>query len=1219
MSLTLAQQRAVAARGNVLVMAGAGTGKTSTLVARCIDCLRGSDPASLDELLVVTFTEAAAAEARERIRAALDLKFSETGDEHWAQQLALFDAAHIGTLHGFCFKLVRQHFYQLGLDPQVAVLDQGQAKLLSEETLTALLDEHYAGKLPGSAAVQQLIESHGSGRDEAIRRLVQKLHAYGQTRADSADWFARQTKMFSADDPQAWHEWLLEGIADWRRLWQPELERMKDDNVKARECAKILATLPASFTREQAAVVVEKVVAAADGPWPPRKKGVLEEPLKDLFAEAEFLHTLAPPATSAERRSPNRREPEPKVPKHAESELGAPMAGADPLVEDWQWSRKSMLALLRLTKEFTARFRDRKRDNGVVDFHDLEQLALELLWDTASGQPSPIAIHWREKIRFVFVDEYQDINAAQDRIIAALSRDDAQANRFLVGDVKQSIYRFRLAEPGIFRGYARDWTGPAGTTISLAENFRSRPALLAFVNAVFAPLMREEIGGLVYDHAARLIPGGGPPAPAASAPEVELLFRLSKKNSAPETGDDPLEDLRGAEKEARHLALRLRELKESGFQILDRETRQPRAVAWRDMAVLLRAPTTKAEGYARQFELAGVPLDVAHGGFYESLEVADLLNLLRLLDNPLQDVPLLAVLRSPLVALSLDELAAIRLAAKGHFWTALVRWAEVQSPEFEGQSLESKVAQFLTRFARWRALARQASLSTCLDEILASMHYAEWLREQERGAQRHANVQRLLGLAEQFDQFQRQGLFRFLRFIEAQQAAGAEPDVAETAGANAVRLMSVHQSKGLEFPVVAVADLGKHFNVQDLRAEIILDEKYGLCPQVKPPQTGARYPSPAHWLAQQRQKRELLGEELRLLYVAMTRARDQLILTGSLSRKRWDELPATRPAISPRAVLSAKSSTDWLRLWLAHHSADAGIFFSWRELDDAALHEKRGEAQADAESGSSAPPLDDTTLAELRAKLAWKYPFTPATERAAKTSVTALRRQAAEEMEDEAEKFFRLPPTRAARIRPAGKLSPAEIGTAHHKFLERVALEQTDNTAALQAEAKLLAGERWLTDEEVAALDFAALEKFWQSDVGQKIRAHAAHVRRELPFTARFAPAELDALIRGSNETERRLPERPDDEFVVVQGVADLIVLQPDEIWLLDFKTDELRADELAAKTDFYAPQLQLYARALARIFARPVTHAWLHFLATGITERVSVAAGAPVSNPARS
>ena len=333
-----------------------------------------------------------------------------------------------------------------------------------------------------------------------------------------------------------------------------------------------------------------------------------------------------------------------------------------------------------------------------------------------------------------------------------------------------------------------------------------------------------------------------------------------------------------ADKEARLVALRLKELKAQQYAIWDQELEKLRPVEWRDMAILLRSPASKSESYAKEFTRLSVPLLVARGGFYQSMEVSDLLSLLQLLDNPLQDLPAIAVMHSPLAGLTLNELATIRLTVKGRFWTAMVRWQEGQTVKRavsnsqsashgagpEMAELYRKVTTFLERYARWRRLARQVSLSRCLDAVLTETYYASWLLTQPRGEQRHANVQRLLTLAQQFDQFQRQSLFRFLKFIQAQQLAATEPEVAAVSQENSVRLMSIHQSKGLEFPVVVVADLAKPFNTSDLRAEVILDEVHGLCPQIQPPHTGKRYPSLPYWLARQRQHRELLGEELRL-------------------------------------------------------------------------------------------------------------------------------------------------------------------------------------------------------------------------------------------------------------------------------------------------------------------------------------------------------------------
>jgi ATP-dependent helicase/nuclease subunit A len=862
----------------------------------------------------------------------------------------------------------------------------------------------------------------------------------------------------------------------------------------------------------------------------------------------------------------------------------------------------------------------------VIDFHDLEQFALKLLWDFSTGQPTSVAESWRVKLKFVFVDEYQDINAAQDKIIAGLSREGAKANRFLVGDVKQSIYRFRLADPQIFRDYAQSWHDKNGQTIPLSENFRSHESLLNFVNSVCRTVMREEIGGVSYDAATELKFGGkrdvglGKNDNRSQEPRAELLVRFKAgKGDAPADEESELTGLDDAQREARLVAWRLKQLVASGHEIFDDAKKIIRPVEWSDMAILLRSPRGKSEVFAKEFERAGIPLAVARGGFYQTAEIFDLLSLLQLLDNPLQDVPCIAVLRSPLVGLTLDELAEIRLAAREkHFWTTLNHWAKAESGKRKAETTSAKVAQFLERFSCWRKLAKQISLSQCVEQILEETLYADWLRAQPRGAQRAGNVTAFLQLAQQFDQFQRQGLFRFLKFIEAQQEAETEPEVSAVATENAVRLMSIHQSKGLEFPVVVLADLAKNFNEQDLHGDIIFDEAYGLCPKIKPPQAGGRYPSLPHWLAQRRQKRELRGEELRLLYVALTRARENLILTASITEKAWEEKWQKPQAVTVQNIAGARNFADWLALWFGKRKRECGMQneaegslpeLRWQIVTDDQLSERWGERPREPLSptvhdglrGHSPlqSDIDDAILDKLRARLEWSYPMSAATTRKAKSSVTALRREA-EELDEEAEQTFvsntfrpRLARTLAP---PKSKLSATEIGVAHHKFLQHVALDKTRN---LVAEADQLTRENYLTAEERAALDLNTLAAFWNSKLGQEIAAHAAEVRRELPFTARFSPKEI-AAITGK-------PAEPglENEFIVVQGVADLAVILPNEIWLVDFKTDDVTPRDLPEKIKTYQPQLQLYAAALEKIFGRKVTLRALHFLATRRTEEI--------------
>jgi ATP-dependent helicase/nuclease subunit A len=1241
MSLTSAQQAAIAARGNVLVVAGAGTGKTRTLVERCLACLVAEQPpTSLNEILMVTFTEAAAAEMRQRIRARLEEELKGDPDNsHWQEQMALFDAAHLGTLHSFCLELIRQHFYELELDPQLAVLAEEEARLLADETLERLLQEHYAGRTGAAEAVQQLIQTQGGGWDKPIRALVLRLHHYAQTLPDPAGWIDGQAARFASPQPGAWQQWLLCALGDFRLRWLPLLEEQPAQNEIAAACAAALRPLQPIASRADAAAVLERV-SAAGRECPRGRRTDCLKPLREFLSEAEFLLSLA------------------RVEE-----------GSDPLAEDWNWVRSQMITLLEMAREFTAAFTEAKRELGMVDFHDLEQFALRLLWDPGTDKPTRIARQWRKQLRYVLVDEYQDINAAQDKIIEALSREGALSNRFLVGDVKQSIYRFRLANPYIFQGYVDTWHDSRGQVIPLVDNFRSREGLLSFINSLFGLLMRRELGGVDYDERARLRFGAAEErrplsAAAGPAPAVELHLRL--KHGGDVQDDDQtaqafaqVSDLEEAQKEARLVALRLRQLHAAMHPVWDEAARSFRPAAWSDMAVLLRSPANKSESYAKEFARLNVPLQAARGGFYESTEISDLLSLLQLLDNPLQDVPVLAVLHSPLVGLTLDELATIRLGVKGPFWTALVLWHEARARKGEDPGPRStlhaprstldgsepgtgspmagdgrvepdpwqlelplggetfrKVSRFLDLYAHWRRLARQVSLARCLEAVLAQTHYAEWLLTQPRGEQRHANVQRLLDLALQFDQFQRQGLFRFLRFIEAQQLAETEPDVATIDQENAVRLMSIHQAKGLEFPVVVVADLGKPFNISDLHAEVILDEAYGLCPQIKPPHTGKRYPSLPYWLARRRQRREMLGEELRLLYVAMTRARDCLILSGSISDTKLSQLWQPNAELGPAKLSSARCYADWLGWWFARNCGSAGpgatrgenALLRWQIHDDTSLLEPAG-------IGPEAAPVlaaaDPQAWERLQQRLLWTYPFLAATRRPAKTSVTTLRR-AAQEQDEEAVSLFGMQAPAlgldesaaqtqgpAAR-RQARKLGPriarrgagaAHAGSVHHTFLELVPLESAGSLPELQQAARRLQEEGLLTEEDANLLDFKALAAFWQSDLGRKVRAQAQFVRRELAFTARFTPKEIAAITGEPSEPAL------EGEFIVVQGVADLAVVLPGEVWLVDFKTDAVEADALAERARLYAPQVKLYARALSQIYRRPVSAAWLYFL----------------------
>jgi ATP-dependent helicase/nuclease subunit A len=962
-------------------------------------------------------------------------------------------------------------------------------------------------------------------------------------------------------------------------------------------CIQSLSGLSEKPAWSQIATTLHEMKAAVDDPkkWERGERTKARNGLKRFLSELDFLAAT----------------------------LVAQEGKPDPLEQDWQWARPHQLATLRLAREFGAAFSNAKRELGGVDFSDLEQYALRLLRD------ADIAREWQERLRFVFVDEFQDINRAQDAIITALSGEQTQPNRFLVGDVKQSIYRFRLANPKIFSGYEARWREKdgGGARIVLAENFRSREGIIDFVNGLFAALMRSVFGGVSYEADVHLRFGRTPersqlatPAGEPAAPRVELHLIDESDDGAEAPVDDEtgvqedLLELMAVEREARLVAARARELHRQEHSIWDAEAGGFRAVQWRDIVVLLRSPAARVEAYAKEFHRVGIPLSAARQGFFGSLEVSDLLSLLKLLDNPLQDLPLLAVLRSPLAGFSLDELVEIRTHNKEKpLWAALRKFQRALSAQQSepGSSAWKKADLFLRQFDGWRALARQSSLSHCLETVLAESHYEALLLTEARGQERSANVRRLLDLAREYDPFQRQGLYRFLRFVQAQQAEEADLEPASAQTDDAVRLMSIHKSKGLEFPVVILAGLGSQFNLQDLYRDFLLHETYGLCPKVKPPDAEQSYPSLAHWLASRAERRELLGEEMRLLYVALTRARDTLVLTGTTKKLRWCR--ATSPPMamsdfkpSDQTVLSARSCLDWLLAWLeASNSqenwmnANAGEnkLLSWKIYG---AKDSRLLAKAELEDPSAQVAdvqFDPQEMPKIKELMLWKYPFSAAAKEPAVKRVSTLIAQHAAGAE--AQEIFVSSPRRvqsSTSREHAGKLAAVEIGSAHHRFLEMVSLNKMGRLNHLQDELRRLVNEGFLTEDEGQTLDLGALLRFWCSEIGARILSQAEHVHREIPFTARFLPADLVALNLAPHE------QALEGEFFVVRGKADLAVLLFEEIWLLDFKTDRVSEAEFETKARFYGPQLKMYALALNRIYRRPVTQCWLHFLALGRT-----------------
>lgn len=1169
---TDAQLEAIRNPGNTVVVAGAGTGKTSTLVGRVLHWIT-EEGASIDRLLMLTFTEASAAEMKQRLRDELNqrLAHAETEDlaAHLNAQLALLEQAQISTLHSFCLRLVRDHFHALGIDPDVRVLDEQQTRPLEERVLDELVREHVTSSQEDSLVVQRLIRIYAGGSEFALRGWIKKIHRFARTLPDPDAWYARELSECARERPVHWEDWLMNEIGAWRERWLAVLKplRRRDEFVShAFQTLKAVPVQGFSWSIADALALVRK-------PAPRWKRGTpktLKDTVNPVFEEAANYRRLL---DSSE--------------------------GDSALQADWNQQRGDLVALLRLAREFGRRFDEAKRVLGGIDFADQEQLALRLLEDESSG----VAEHCRSEYQQVFIDEAQDINQAQDAILTAISNH----NRFIVGDVKQCIYQFRLTDPRIFRRYADDWAAidANGRTIPLVENFRSHEGVVNFVNAMFNDLMAPELGGLDYANQEQLVFGARDQRtnktvsvdPAATR-RVEISLLSTDADDPQSDPEDDDTNLTAIELEARLVAQRLRRMMNETVPVFDPDSDELRPVRWNDMAVLLRSPGPCAEAFVREFRRFGIPLQAKRAGFYSAQEVQDLINLLRLLDNPRQDIPLLAVLRSPIVGLSVEELGWLRADDRDEsIWRCLTEYAA----EEEGGELRGKLKSFLRMYYDWRALSRQSSLSHCLEVILEQTHYESLLLIDNRSAERIGNLRRLLDLARQYDPYQRQGLHRFVRFVDAQRDADLDLEPAPPSVTDAVTLMSIHQSKGLEFPVVVAAGLGRKFNEQDVNAAMVVDEKFGVCLHVHPYGPEQRFPSLPLHLARQRCRRDLRAEEMRLLYVACTRARDWLILSGSVRSSIEKFADHCAKELNPHLLARAARMTDWLFPWIGRQidegqSSGMGDTFRWEFW--AANDERLLPQVSDSDRGVATVrpgPFFGVDLVALADRLEFVYPHEGATIESAKSSVSVLRRRAADIDDVSRPRFM------ASRIIAETKadeemdepLSATDRGNLHHSFLQKIDLRRCGSPQELRSQANHLLELGFLSEAEFVAIDYESLAEFWVSPLGRRIRESNGRVERELPFTVRLQTEDLHRL----RLVERDL-DMDADEFVVVQGVVDLALITQDEILVLDYKTDAVTTETVESKLRAYGPQLRLYAHALKHTFRKTKATGWLHFLA---------------------
>ncbi|WP_227395793.1 helicase-exonuclease AddAB subunit AddA [Jeotgalibacillus aurantiacus] len=1189
---------------DILVAAAAGSGKTAVLVERLIQkVLNPDDPADIDQLLVVTFTNASAAEMKHRVGEALEKALAENPESRrLRRQMSLLNKASISTLHSFCLDVIRKYYYLIDIDPGFRIADDTEAELLKDEVIEELLEREYG--IPENDSFYELVEAVTNDRsDDALHQLIRRLHTFSRSHANPDEWLDRiielhQTDGMDIDDhPLAgyilFHVQLeIEGAI---QLIEMALQSSREPGGPAPRAVNYDDDLRQLMMLKSASGWAETETALQAISFTRLKPCKGDDYNEDLVEQAKKWRDQAKKMIDALKDSFFSRAP-------------------DRLLQDMNKMTGQLSTLIELVKEFEHGFREAKEERGLVDFNDLEHFCLDILREPGTNDPSQAAIHYRNQFKEVLVDEYQDTNMVQETILQLVKTGtEKNGNLFMVGDVKQSIYRFRLAEPNLFLGKYRSFQQPdSGLKIDLSMNFRSRPEVLDGVNFIFRQIMGEMVGEIDYDQDAELV--NGAPYPKEQTTPVKLALIDQADPDVPEETAEEVMDERELERsvlEARYMIREIRQMIDENRQVYDVKQKRYRPLAYRDIVILTRSMTWTPD-IMDEFRQAGIPLYAnLSTGYFDATEVAIMMSLLKVIDNPMQDIPLASVLRSPVMRCTEEQLATIRtFASSGTFWDALQAFYH-QGGRAKDEGLHDKLGRFLENLKKWRSIARMGSVSALVWQLFRDTQFYDFVGGLPGGKQRQANLRALYDRARQYESTSFRGLFRFLRFIERMRDRGNDLGTARAISEqeDVVRLMTIHSSKGLEFPVVFISGMARQFNEMDLRGRFFLDKEFGLAmPYVN---TTARlsYDTLPQMAFKEKKRLENLAEEMRILYVAMTRAKEELILIGTVADaekafEKWSASGNHADWLLPDYTRKgARSYLDWVGAALVRHQ-DFHEVQSDRVLPDSSKwkvnrilkeelqqNEKKDEqASADLEHVQKHEPLhvDSSYKEEVLNRLTWHYAYENASVTRSKQSVSDIKRQ--NEVRDEYSVDQVVKKDRKKLYdRPAfmqeEKMTAAERGTVMHAVMQQIPLTQKPDRESVQTLLSELVLKEILTEEQAKSVRINQLLGFFDSPLGKRLLS-AKSVSREVPFTIAASPEE--AGLKGKV-----------NDHIIIQGIADCLFEDEQGLVLLDYKTDftdrsnPLEEEKLAAR---YRVQVDLYKKALEKSLNRNINESYLYF-----------------------
>ncbi|PKM65569.1 MAG: helicase-exonuclease AddAB subunit AddA [Firmicutes bacterium HGW-Firmicutes-2] len=1182
---------------NLLVSAAAGSGKTAVLVERIIRMITDqSEPISIDSLLVVTFTNAAASEMRERVASALYSAIEQDPTNlYLQQQLTLLPSASIMTLHAFCLQVIKNYFYKINLDPSFKIGDEIELTLMQNEVLGEVIETFYT---EGDANYLEFIESYAPGKsDKAVEALVLSVYKLSRSHPMPEKWLASSIDLLDIKNLDQWYEspyitYMMEEI----------FEQIKDLKLLSREAAEIIETDIRLKPMMETLIIYDTYLSD------------LESVKDNRIFVFEILNNLDYPRAKSAKRGT-----EPEVCEPVKALIGRIKDQLKTMQNQYGFdydehfikmtaiSHGHMKTLASIIQAFSEAYQAKKADKNMIDFNDIEHFALDILLED-NGIPSEVAKIYADRFVEIMVDEYQDSNLVQETLIQSVSRiTEGKPNIFMVGDMKQSIYKFRLAKPELFSEKYDTYTTEDShyQKIELHQNFRSRKQILDMTNYLFTQLMSRKIGDVHYDASAALNLGADYKIESdVYNTEVVLIER------------EGFRGLTTRQIEAQTVAVEIQKLMamDPPMMVYDGQEKIERRLAYKDIVILMRTMTGWSEAFVETFAGYGIPVaSRVATGYFDTIEIKTLLNILRIIDNPKQDIPLLAVLRAPMFGFKGDELVTLRLTDTDvDFHSALTIY---YNSIIGNTPLDQKVIEFHDALYRWRQVKNSLSLYGLVQKIFEDTGYYDYVSMMLGGPRRQANLDMFLDQVHRYEQTSFKGLFNFLRYMDHMKKHSIDQGEAllHDEQGNQVTIMSIHGSKGLEYPVVILPALSKLFNKNDIKQSVLIHQEFGFGTDTILSKERIKIQSPIKEVLKSKMDQELKSEELRILYVALTRAREKLILIGSVKNmekqiEKWSRALSTQNThLGYLTIKSCQNYLDWIMLALIRHSqakalyANTGIeYFGKITLQsiepDVTIHQKTYiDYHSDpsilkkftSESQEKKTQLD----LDFESRMAWTYPYDTLTKMDISQSVSEIKRL-------EEEIHSTLPTREKSSIKPvfiAGEqpMTGAQRGQAYHKVMYHLDFLSQMEEKTIADSIQELCQNQIITDREAGSISPKLIKAFLDSDIGKRAKnaASRGQLIKEKPFVIGLEP-ELEA---GVVTTEYRM----------VQGVIDLFFEEDEGLVIVDYKTDHISEGAIDELTKRYSTQMRYYKKALEQGTGKKVKAIYLYAL--GISETVEI------------